>query len=494
MFRKIKQKFESASEHHKSSSRAELQIPQTDAITKKHIYRNRYNYGVNLGACFVHEPWIYDTIFDKGGENEFDAMTKQIKETSVDEAATKLHKHYEDYVAQIDWHWLKEDAGITAFRVPIGYWHVGNGKFVDGLPFGPLKEAYEKALPWDALKDIIRKAEENDIGVLLDVHGLPGGANTQAHSGCQNESASFFDKSGYVNKIVDEVLPFIVRDICTEFENVIGLQIVNEADFDNNAKGQKHYYEKAAKAIQAIDSSLPVVISDGWWPDQWSEWVKKENLDTTVVIDSHVYRCFSDDDKSKNAGSICDDMSHSVNFPKHEADYVVGEFSCVLDSQTWDKTKGARDDLVKKFGNNEVRQFCQVASWGWFFWTLQFKYGDGGEWGLVPMVNKGAIPRRPKDGFRKPDDNEIENIVKEHINYWQDKGGDKMEHRRFEDGLRGAIADIESFDKFNNSRLGRWHSWSVQRGMQYIQDQGESEYQWEWEQGYQRALDEFNKC
>ncbi|QLG70433.1 hypothetical protein HG535_0A03720 [Zygotorulaspora mrakii] len=494
MFHKIKQKFESAKEHHGGNSQTNfgISIPTAGDISKREIYRNRYNHGVNLGSCFVNESWIYDTIFEKGGDNEYDAVSRQVKETSVDEAAENLSRHYKEYISKIDWKWLKEEAGITALRVPVGYWHVGNGKFVKSLAFESLQNVYAKAKPWDAFKDLIKKAEENDIGILVDIHGLPGGANTDSHSGESVKTASFFGSRSYVDIMVNEVIPFIVTDVCQGNENIIGLQIVNEAAFDNDAKKQKKYYSRAVKSVKSIDESLPVVISDGWWPQQWSDWLEKEKLDTSVVIDSHVYRCFSDDDKSKNADSICKDIPNSINFPRDKADYVVGEFSCVLDGETWSKTKETRDECVKKFGNSEIKQFSQVASWGWFFWTLQFKYGDGGEWGLKPMTEKGAIPKRPKDASIPPDENKIKDIIKEHNDYWKDKGGDKMEHWRFEDAIRCAIADIEAFHKFDGSRLGRWHAWSEQRKLQHIQEKGESDYIWEWKQGYQRALDEFN--
>lgn len=497
MLDKIKQKFEKVKDKvdpttsSSGSGHKGTDWSSSGGIGKKEVYRNRYNYGVNLGGLFVLENWIYDGGLDKGGDSEFDAVNAQAKESSVDEAAKKLQDHYKDYIGKIDWNWLKNEAGVTAFRVPVGYWHVGNGQFVDDLPFGPLKEVYSKAQPWDFLKQLIKKAGEYDIGILVDIHGLPGGANTDSHSGSTGGSAAFFNTSKYVDKMVKEAIPFIVKDACTEAENVIGLQIVNEAAFDNNAKGQKNYYSQAISAIRDIDSGLPVVISDGWWPQQWADWLKDEGLDANVVIDSHVYRCFSDEDKSKDAGKIIDDLSKSVNFPKDQADFTCGEFSCVLDGQTWEKTSGARDELIKQYGCREIDVFSKTASWGWFFWTLQFKHGDGGEWGFVPMVNKGAISCCKENNGAKADENRVQDLVNDHVNYWSDKGGDKMEHWRFEDALRAVINDVKAFAQFDNSRLGRWRAWGLQRRSQYINEKGDGEFMWEWDQGWQRGIEEF---
>lgn len=496
MFEKLKNKFEGAIDKKlpgkgHGSKEVEVKIPNSSQIDKKDIYKYRYNYGVNLGSLFVLENWIYDDLFDKGGDTEYDAVNNQLKASGSDATAQKLHEHYKSYLNSINFGFLA-NAGITAFRVPIGYWHVGDGQFVDGLPYAPLKEVYQNAKAWDVLKQLISTASSHGIGVLVDLHALPGGANADAHSGSVLKTASFFGNSDYVNKVCNDILPFIVKDVCQGNENVIGLQIVNEAVFDNKASGQKNYYSKAAKAISAIDSSLPVIISDGWWPQQWADWVRQQNLDTSLIVDSHVYRCFSDSDKQKTAQQIINDLPNSVNLPKDQADYMLGEFSCVLDSQTWNKTNGNRDQLVKQFGNIQTSTFSKTSSWGWFFWTLQFEHGDGGEWGLIPMVNSSSIPERSSGTHSTLSDSHIQSLVQQHSDYWKDKGGDNMEHWRYEDALKSSIADIKAFAGFNNSLVGRWHSWKAQRRQQYIQQKGDSSSMWEWDQGYQKGLDESN--
>ncbi|CCH61307.1 hypothetical protein TBLA_0E02530 [Henningerozyma blattae CBS 6284] len=467
-------------------------IPNANQLSEKYYYRYRENHGVNLGSCFVLEPWIFDNLFDKGGSCEFDAITNLSRAIGVEATAQRLNQHYSDYINKIDWIFLKNVANITALRVPIGYWHVNNGSFLGGLPFQPLQSVYSKAKPWDQLRNLISIASKYRIGILIDIHGLPGGANTDFHSGFNNPSPSFFSNGNYVNAMTEKILPFIVQNICSPNNNVIGLQIVNESVFDNNANGQKFYYAKAAVAIRKVDSFLPVIISDGWWPGQWGDWLQLTKLYNTVVVDTHVYRCYSDSDKSKNAGQIINDLAGSVNLPNDRGDFVVGEFSCVLDQSTWNKTQGSRSDWVRKYGNAQVSIFRKEASWGSFFWTLKFRWGDGGEWGFIPMTNQGCVPKRSTQGVNI-DDNKVNQIIQQHISYWKDKGGEKMEHWRFQDAIRAAVNDIRAFSSFDNSRIGRWYSWKAQRRQAYIQSKGDSEYMWEWDQGYQQGLDNFNR-
>lgn len=465
---------------------------EIDTPTKRVIYRNRFNNGVNLGALFVLESWIFDSqLTECGGNCELECVGNISQKLSPNEAVKRLSEHYKQYIDKIDWVWLRDVAKITAIRVPIGYWHVNNGGFTKGLPFEPLMEIYEKAKPWYIFKSLIEKANQYNIGILIDIHGLPGGANNESHSGDVTGNSSFFNTPKYVNKMINEIIPFIVKDTALPYENIIGIQIVNEAKFNEKGKAEKDYYERAIKVINQLDPQLPIVISDGWWPEQWSDWLNKRKFDSFVVIDSHVYRCFSDEDKSKTAQEIIKSLKNTVSFPYDKADFVVGEFSCVLDEQTWSKTDGIKEALVKQFGNEQINIFNKVASWGWFFWTLQFQWGDGGEWGFVPQVNSGTIPLRKKTSI-EIDDKEMNSIFEEHVNYWSDKG-ENFEHERYKDGLRQAINDIQNFDKFDNSRIGRLHSWTLMRREQYIKTHGDSEFMWEWDQGYQRGILEFNK-
>lgn len=462
---------------------AEIQLDKTT------IYQNRKNCGVNLGGLFVLESWTFGELGD--GNAEFDMISNLILQLGQNGAVDKLGAHYSSYLNTIDWGWLK-DTGCTSLRVPIGYWHVNNGGFIiDNVPFSSLKNFYLAVKPWDYFKQLIDTASKNNIGILIDIHGLPGGANKDSHSGYNNNDVSFFKTNEYINLICDKVLPFIVTDVCNKYVNITGLQIVNEATFDEHAEGPKKYYTRAIKQINSLNANLPIVISDGWWPDQWANWLLEQNLTEIVVIDTHVYRCFSNEDKAKNVETIISELPKTVNFPKDKADFLVGEFSCVLDQSSWDRTANKdRDQLVKKMGNAQVSRFQQVSSFGWFFWTLKFQYGDGGEWGFIPMVNHGAIPKRSRRAADiNPD--EVNKIITEHKNFWNGKGP-YFEHWRYEDGIRLAVNDIKAFDSLENSRIGRIKSWTSRRRAQYIKEKGDSEFMWEWDQGYQRGLDTFN--
>jgi aryl-phospho-beta-D-glucosidase BglC (GH1 family) len=202
---------------------------------KKSIYRNRYNFGVNFGSLFLLEKFIFHQFFINDTNTEFDAISAYIKEHGEEKTRSDLENHWNSYVTDDDWNWLKSK-GVTGIRIPVGYWHVDGGSFTKGTPFSKIAPVYKNS--WGILKSLIAKAEQYGIGVLVDLHALPGGANTAEHSGIQLKKAEFWG-DGKDEKIALSILEFIAQDL-KKFENISGLQIINESEFDNTASHQKN--------------------------------------------------------------------------------------------------------------------------------------------------------------------------------------------------------------------------------------------------------------
>lgn len=460
--------------------------------TIKSIYQSRHNFGVNFGSLFVQESFIFGKFFPDGSNTEFSGVSSYIKEHGLDQTRKDLEDHWNGFVTDDDWKWLAS-VGVTAVRIPIGYWHVNGGLYTKGTPFEKISAVYKNA--WPILKNIIKKASEYQIGVLIDLHALPGGANCSEHSGIENKSAQFWDNSKY-QKATFTLLEFITDDV-KSFDNIVGLQIVNESEFSNDAKAQQRYYAHALKKIRGVDPGIPVIISDGWWPDQWVKWLQKEEKSgvgsSGIVIDTHVYRCFSEDDKKKSPEQIIQDLDKDVlTNLSGSADFIVGEYSCVLDGASYQSAQHDRNELVKQYGQKQSEIFSNRANAGSYFWTLKFEHGDGGEWGFIPQVNNGAIPKHPTSANIPSDDkfNEIvEQEYKAHSQYWdQENPKEKWEHWRYREGFTTAWADSIEFAKFNGSVIGRTTAWRNARLQEHVSARGDSGFVWEWEQGFDKAL------
>lgn len=495
------------------------------APSTRQIYQSRLNRGPNLGSMFVLEKWISPHMFPEDGEggdggrtSELDAVAQAMKASKNDSKAVqnKFEAHWHEWITDDDWSWMKE-MGVTSVRVPIGYWMVDNGSFCSNTPFEDYEKVYSNA--WNIFKEvIIKKAESYHIGVLVDLHGLPGGANGADHSGTTEGEAKLWDSSKYQVKSY-EVLEYLAKDLA-QYDNVVGLQILNEAPYaDASDDTQKTFYLKAMHQIREVNDEIPVVISDGWDLPKWISIVKDiehqmstergENSSLGVMIDTHVYRCFSDDDKNKRPMEIVNAIENAVPSTEDTVDIMVGEFSCVLDGSSWDKHdnhQGSREDVVRQYGCRECAHFTQRTC-GFYFWTYKFKYGGGGEWGFREMIEKHSLStayasfenrfpssREPTDDYyQQAFDHRSNQAITNHSNYWQSQDPNRdWQHWRFADGFRQGWNDARAFDKFNHSEIGRKAAWKRSRELEHIREKGAGhDIIWVWRQAFDQGISAF---
>lgn len=514
-------------------------VPATPASTpgqppsQRQIYQSRLNRGPNLGSMFVLEKWISPDMFPEDGEHgdggktsELDAVAQATKAANGNSNAVreKFEAHWREWITDDDWNWMNH-MGVSAVRAPIGYWMVDNGRFCGSTPFDDYAAVYQNA--WDIFKEVvIKKAAQYEIGVLVDLHGLPGGANGADHSGTTLGQANLWSSRNNQVKSIG-VLEFLANDI-SSFDNIVGLQILNEAPHEDRSDDtQKSFYLKAMHEIRQANAEIPLVISDGWDVSKWVDTIKSiehemstqrgENSSLGVLIDTHVYRCFSDDDKNKTPMQIVNDIESAIPDTQDTVDIMVGEFSCVLDGSSWDKHSdhdgGSREDVVRQYGCRECDHFVQRSA-GFYFWTYKFKYGGGGEWGFREMLEKGALnggggpasaaygpvdQRFPSD--REPTDNYYQQAydhragqaLSDHQNYWngQDSNRD-WEHWRFEAGFKQGWDDARAFDKFNHSQIGRKAAWKRSRELEHIREKGAGhDIIWVWRQAFDQGIKAF---
>lgn len=466
--------------------------------SQRAIYQNRYNHGPNFGGMFVLEKWIAGNMFtDKAkGGSELDAVKALVDEHGKDGARQKFEEHWRSWISDDDWNWLKSKR-VTAVRVPVGYWDVNGGAFTHGTDFEKYKDVYKNA--WTIFKEVvIDKAAQYNIGVLVDMHGLPGGANGEEHSGTSNGKANLWTSSSYRHLSV-EVAQYIAGDIKSK-DNVVGLQIVNEATHGDMSQ-KWTYYGEALRAIREVNPDIPVVISDGWDPSGWIDFLRHKEMKLGkgktlgVELDTHVYRCFSDADKSKAANQHADEAADAVP-DAADADLIVGEYSCVLDEQSW-KHGGDRHEIVKRFGNKQMDGFHRTARAGVYFWTYKFAWGGGGEWSFREMTESGSIwdfsrqKYNPLDQANSKFQEAFDRARGEHVGYWDSQGKQDWEHWRYEDGFKQGWQDAAAFYEFDGSELGRLAGWRKSRLAEHIQARGDSDKTWAFEHGFNKAVDAF---
>ncbi|PNS16146.1 hypothetical protein CAC42_4547 [Sphaceloma murrayae] len=497
--------------------------PQTDSPSRiqpptlRDLYRYRYHHGTNLGSLFVLERWLAPSMFPDSatGGSELAAATALVSSLGLDGARQKFEEHWRTFVSDADLDWLAGEGACTSVRLPIGYWTLGPG-FCRGTAFQDVASVYGGA--WDAVKGLVRRCGERGIGVLVDLHGLPGGANGNDHSGTDGGKAEFWGKRENVDSGL-RCVGFVVEEL-KGFENLVGVQIINEAEWA--AKGMWEYYDRAREVVGKIDEGLPVYVSDAWDLGRASNEVGRRNAvgsrGPPVVLDTHLYWCFSDEDKRKTARQIAgeaqgklgelDGTSGSV-VDKGACQAIVGEYSCVLTEDTWQKSghEGSKDDLAREFGQAQSRRYQEKAG-GSFFWTYKMDWMDGGEWGFKEQTKKGSItaPANLRLGAqdleqrtaraRGERDQKCGDSYGGHCHYWDTNYPGQYEHQRFEAGWRVGFEDAAGMFEMRRNvgrgstsdKIGMLDLWVLKR----IRESGQGgKFVWEYEQGLRQGIRDF---
>lgn len=266
----------------------------------------------------------------------------------------------------------------TSVRLPIGYFTLGPA-YCAGTPFESSAAVYQNG--WPAVKRLVSRLTARGIGTLLDLHALPGGANGGDHSGTNSGKAELW-KSKKNLDLATRCLLFIAHE-ARSMDGVIGLQLVNEADWD--APGMYGWYDSVVAQIGGIDNTIPLYISDAWNLGAAVGYTNGKNSlhagrANPIVIDTHLYWAFSDDDKKKNPSQIANEARSKLSeldgrdgnvVDNGAAQVVVGEYSCVLTEDSWAKAAAQeKENLVREFGQAQTQRYQQRTG-GSFFWTYR---------------------------------------------------------------------------------------------------------------------------
>ncbi|KAK5108730.1 hypothetical protein LTR62_007877 [Meristemomyces frigidus] len=517
------------------------QVPMQDGPstlqppTAAEVFRYRYHHGCNLGSVFILEKWLTGCMFhDKtDGSAELAAVERWVKEEGLDRTRERFEKHWQEYVSDADLDWLRDQGKCTTVRLPIGYFTLGP-PYCEDTPFKRVSGVYQNA--WAAVQQLVQRCHQRGIGVLIDLHGLPGGANAQEHSGTNSGKAELWTSRGS-RDLATRCLCFIAQQ-ASRMENIAGIQIVNEAE--HNAKGMYDWYDHVLAETAKIDVTMPIYISDAWdlgAAASWSQGRNRASVNTNpVVVDTHLYWCFGDDDKRKSPQDICHEVGGKFSaldgkdgdvVTRGAAQAVVGEYSCVLAEESWAKGGGAsKEDMVREFGNAQSQTFQQRAG-GSFFWTYRkhppfpqeppqtltqciigMDWMPGGEWGLKQMTDQHSILppsslslstaeiEQRTEHARSQQEGKKNETFGAHTNYWDSNHPGTYEHHRFSQGWDLGFEDAAAFFRYRSSsggaagadRIGMLEIWLLKR----LRASGQGgKFVWEWEQGFRQGVRDF---
>ncbi|PVH87315.1 glycoside hydrolase family 5 protein [Cadophora sp. DSE1049] len=528
---KAKAAFEELADSDSPSSSSQKPIAQANQPstigppTVLDLLRYRFHWGTNLGSIFVLEKWLSGSMFvgSSSGDHELAAVTAAVNELGIDGARAKWEAHWKNAVSDQDFEWLVKQARCTSIRLPIGYFTLGP-EWCRGTPFEGVGTVYVNA--WNAVRELVARARGWGIGILLDFHFVYGGANGEDHGSATGKAELWGNRENLER--TKQTLAWIAGQ-ARGMDGVVGLQIVNEAT--HNAEGMYQFYEDVIREVARWDESLPLYISDAWDLKTALDWTNSRHPfsgspKNPVLIDTHRYYTFSDEDRSQSPQQIIGRLGAELEelngkegslVDRGEAQLIIGEWSCVLDGQTWSRVQPEeKDGLVTQFGRTQSQKWQQRAG-GSYFWTYKMDWMDGGEWGFAEQSKKWNItpPQylmlpaqevRNRIGTAEARRGELAQTARQnHDNYWnQAAPGKHFEHQLYSEGWNVGFSDALRFFGMRSEgvlggnvaaeggdRIGCLEIWVKKRLLESGQ---RGDFVWIWEQGFRAGVGGFNQC
>ncbi|KAL5381720.1 hypothetical protein PMIN06_010551 [Paraphaeosphaeria minitans] len=508
-----------------TNSRADL-LPAIQVPSALDILRYRYHHATNLGSVYVLERWLSPSRFpqETSGSSELEAVKSWVAKIGAEQTKKMFETAWANAILDEDIVWLKDEAKGTTVRLPIGYWDLPGEEFTRGTPFETVAQIYSAA--WTSIRHLILRLRAHGVGVVIDFHAVPGGANTNDHSGTNSGVAEFFI-SPFNRKLGIRCAEFVARESAAGLQ-LVGISLVNEPN--NDSENLYEWYDQAIDAVCAIDSSLPIVISDAWDLKRAIDYSLRKNVASPtrsinpIVIDTHMYWCFDDADKKKSPQEIIQEVPSKLSelngkegsvTDRGAVQVIIGEYSNVLSADTWVKTgETSKADLIKIFGAEQSLRYQQRAG-GAFFWTWKMDWMPGGEWGFKAQSDlqnrfifpppHAFIPDRNIFGLlecaRNRKDERMWKAVDQHRAYHEHLVPNTLaDPSLYENGWKIGYNDAYIFfegimnDKAMEAvepgnRVGNVELWVLKR----IRESGfKGDLVWEFEQGVRRGIHDFN--
>ncbi|CAO3620463.1 unnamed protein product [Cunninghamella echinulata] len=364
------------------------------------IYRYRQHIGVNLGSLFILESWLCPPPLKNSSKGNWSSELDFLILCEKEKKSAKeiLQHHWQTFITTKDIDFL-EQQGINAIRLPIGYWLIHPDRLLPKHDaFYPYRFIYQHT--WDHyVLPLIQYCEQKKIGVLIDLHGLPGGQNNDDHCGIRASStSSFFNASKYQDLyflIFDDMMKQLIH-----INNIIGIELVNEPINHPKLLG---FYQRACKHMLTLykqqhtstKTYLPIYLADGWKPGDFINHLYPQLHYPFIVLDTHQYFCHAPSDHEKTAQQHQDHVQHKLsNFlslqgKKINHNIVIGEWSMVLNGKSMKGAMTNERQTMMTFGQCQAKVWSNIG--GHFYWT--YRTGDDKwYWSLKYCIRENLVP------------------------------------------------------------------------------------------------------
>jgi len=329
--------------------------------------------GVNLGGWLVLEKWMVPEVYR--GTDAPDEYSLSL--ALGDQAKARLQRHRETFITAEDFRWIK-NCGLNAVRLPVGYWALEAPKPFVGAD--------------DFLDFAFEQARQNDLKVVLDLHGAPGSQNGWDHSGRSGE-IGWHKNPDNIKETVRVLASFAQK--YGKHPALFGIEMLNEPSDQIPVEILKDFYVDAYSQIRKhAGPEVAIVFHDSFRAMAWQNFMKGPDY-SNVIIDTHLYQLFNEDDSKRNAQEqivfALGRKSALEQMQQQELPTFVGEWSLALPGYSIEDLSSFQGDLLNS-AYADTQLLCFENTRGWFFWS--YKLEQKSAWNFRYCVERGWLPER----------------------------------------------------------------------------------------------------
>jgi glucan 1,3-beta-glucosidase len=353
--------------------------------------------GVNIGGWLVLESWITPSLYSNNSVGSGNGQWQFCEQLGKTECLNALKPHWDN--------WIKEDevaylasAGITHFRVPIGYW-ILDGFIQADEPFVSGDYLY--------LLRFLEWSKKYNVQVILQLHAAPGSQNGHDNSG--RNGTIEWNKFNNTERTVSFLSALaqnmtLVNSQPSTLNVVAGIGLLNEPwtipiGGPIEMEYLQSFYLNATNAVRSTGFTGDIWLSDGWnksWTG-WDGFLTPPNY-SNIFFDTHNYYCFDSYHENLPMWGLVKEVcaSDGPGFARFGDDWlVVGEWTAAL-------SQGPSypfDEDGKAYLRSFIRSQWEAAGVypsqngvkGGFFWNFKIEQGYQA-WNYLLGLREGWAP------------------------------------------------------------------------------------------------------
>lgn len=324
-----------------------------------------YLRGVNIGGWLLIEPWMMGKDWEQF-ETEKDLWDSRYFSNDGKPNLTQIRTFRDNWFTENDTEKIA-DEGMNCVRLPI-WWRATNER-----------DNYDGSFKY--VNQCIQWCKKNNLYVIIDMHGAPGGQNSDNKGERRDSTNDLWNSCDRQNQFIEWWKR--VANLYKNESTVAAYDLLNEGtppNFDEMIK----LYNKTYNEIRKIDQNHIIVLEVGMHSPNLTCRMPspKENNWTNIMYSFHYYP-WGPDNGTK---------ALNVTFPciKRQAmefgiPIFVGEFN-VIDKEV-NRSKNYTDVF-----KNYIDIFDSYG-WSWTFWTYKKIDPDHDIiWGLYGLVDNALTP------------------------------------------------------------------------------------------------------